>query len=75
MGDAAGLVSLEAPQDLPARADDAYVTVIATEEQAIGAGADAGDLVVLEEGACLVVAELDLADLEEVECFPLGTGQ
>lgn len=71
VGDAARLVRVETSEDLPAGADDAHVSVIAAEEQAIGAGAYAGDLVVLEEGARLVVAGLDLADLEEVECFPL----
>ena len=71
MGDAAGVVCMEASDDLPAGADDAHVSIIATEEQAIGAGADARYLAALEEGSRLVVAGFDLADLEEVECFPL----
>ena len=71
MGDATRLVCVEASYDLPAGADNAHVAIIATEEQTVGAGAYAGYLVVLEEGPRLVVAGLDLADLEEVECFPL----
>lgn len=70
--DADIVVSLEAADDAPAGADDAHVAVGAAEEEAIGAGADAGDLVAVEEGARLVVVgELDLADIEEVEGFPL----
>lgn len=70
--DADILVCLEAADDPPAGADDAHMAVRAAEEEAVGAGADAGDLVAVEEGARLVVVgELDLADIEEVEGFPL----
>ena len=71
MGDATRLVCMEASYDLPAGTDDAHVAVIATKKQTVGTGAYTGYLVILEEGARLVVAGLDLADLEEVECFPL----
>lgn len=78
--DADILVCLEAADDPPAGAHDAHMAVRAAEEEAVGAGADAGDLVAVEEGARLVVfGELDLADIEEVEGFPLrrraGGGQ
>lgn len=70
--DADALVRLEAADDPPAWAHDAHMAVGAAEEEAVGAGADAGDLVAVEEGARLVVVgELDLADVEEVEGFPL----
>lgn len=70
--DADILVCLEAADDPPAGAHDAHMAVRAAEEEAVGAGADAGDLVAVEEGARLVVVgELNLADIEEVEGFPL----
>lgn len=70
--DADILVCLEAADDPPAGAHDAHMAVRAAEKEAVGAGADAGDLVAVEEGARLVVfGELDLADIEEVEGFPL----
>lgn len=70
--DADALVRLEAADDPPAWAHDAHMAVGAAEEEAVGAGADAGYLVAVEEGARLVVVgELDLADVEEVEGFPL----
>lgn len=63
---------LEAADDPPAGTYDAHMAVGAPEEEAIGARANAGYLVAIEEGACLVVVgELDLADIEEVEGFPL----
>ena len=71
MGDAARLVCVEASYDLPAGTDDTHVSIIATEEQAVGAGTNTRYLIGFEEGARLVIAEFDLADLEEVECFPL----
>lgn len=67
----ASLMRLEAPDDLPARSDDSYISIEAAEEQAVGARANTRYFVVLEEGPRLVVAQFDLAHLEEVECFPL----
>lgn len=59
---------LETPDNLPARAHDAHVPIRASDEEAIGAGADAGCGVALEKGACLVIGgEFDLADIEEVK--------
>lgn len=69
--DAADIVGTEAAHDLPAGADDAHVTVEAAEKEAVGARAHARGLVTLEEGSRLVVAELDLCNVEEVEGFPL----
>lgn len=69
--DAADIVCLEAPYDLPAGADDSYVAIEAPEEEAVGPRADAGYVVALEEGARVVVGEFDLADFEEVEGLPL----
>jgi hypothetical protein len=71
VGDSAGIVRLEAAGNLPTGPDDANISIKGTEEQAVGAGANARYLVVLEEGSCLVVAKLDLANFEEIECFPL----
>ncbi|QBZ60911.1 hypothetical protein PoMZ_07855 [Pyricularia oryzae] len=57
----------EAPHDLPAGADDTHMAVVAAEEEAVGAGTDARDLVALEECARVVVTELYLLDVEEVK--------
>lgn len=70
--DANILVRLEAADDPPAGAYDAHMAIDAAEEEAVGAGEDAGYLVAFEEGArFVVIGELDLADIEEVEGFPL----
>ena len=63
---------LEAPNHLPALSNDAYVAIITAKEEAVGSGADAGDLVALEEAARLVVGGVGLGDLEEVEGLPLS---
>lgn len=61
-------MGLEATHDLPARTNNAHVPIGAAEEEAVGAGANACDLVALEEGAgFVVVGEFDLADIEEVK--------
>lgn len=66
------LVGLESAHDLPARADDAYISVNTSQEQAVGSATDARYFVPLEKGAgFVVVGKLDLADIEEVERFPL----
>jgi hypothetical protein len=39
VGNAAGLVSVETPQDLPGGTDDADIAVVAADEQAVGTGA------------------------------------
>ncbi len=44
---------------------------MATEEEAFGTGADATDLIVVEEGLALVVGRVDLAHFEEIERCPL----
>ena len=72
MGDAPRFVGVETPDHFPAGAYYAHVSIFAAEEKALGTGAYARDFVVLEERPCLIVAELDLADFEEVECFPLA---
>lgn len=64
---------LEAPDNLPARAYDAHVAIGASDEEAVGAGADAGYGIALEKGACLVIGgEFDLANIEEVKRLPLS---
>lgn len=66
---------LEGADNLPAGADDPHVAIVAAEEKAVGAGADAGDRVAFEKGARVVVGrELDLADVEEVKGLPLFWG-
>ena len=46
-----GIIRAKAAHDSPAGPDDAHDAVIAAEDQAVGAGADGGDLVAFEEGA------------------------
>lgn len=67
----AGIMRLERPQDLEGRRKDAHNTVVATKEEALGAGANAADLIVVEEGPALVVGWVDQAHFEEIEGFPL----
>jgi hypothetical protein len=62
---------LELPGDLPSLANDADISIARAEEQAIGACADAGDLVAFEELAGFIVGQRYLRDVEEVERLPL----
>lgn len=67
-------VRAEAAHDLPAGADDAHGSVIAAEEEAVGARADGRDVIALKEGASAAlvgVGDLDLGCIEEVEGPPL----
>lgn len=61
-----GIVRLEAPQDLPGLADDANRSVPRSEEQAVGARADARDIAALKDLFRIVVGS-DLGDFEEVK--------
>ena len=71
MRDRTRLIRREAPHDLPARSHDAHKPVIAAEEQTVGTGADAGNVVTLEDCARIVVGDLDLCCFEEVKGPPL----
>ena len=71
MCDRAGIVCLKSPHDFKGRGEDPDNAIIAAEEEAVGSGADTADLVALEEGSALLVWGIDLADLEEIERFPL----
>lgn len=70
MGDGPRFIRLEAPDDLPAAPNNVDVAIVGAEEEAIRTGADAGDGIALEEGACLVVGDLDLGSIEEVKRPP-----
>ena len=70
MGNGPRLVCLEAPDYLPAEPNYVNVAIVGAEEEAIGAGADAGDVIALEEGAGLVVGDLDLGGIKEVKRPP-----
>lgn len=65
------LMRLELPDHLPALANDADVSIARAEKQAVGACADAGNLVALEELAGFIVRQRYLRDVEEVERLPL----
>jgi hypothetical protein len=67
----ARLVRLKRPHHLPALANDADISIARAEEQAVGACADAGDLVALEELAGFIVRQRYLRDVEEVKRLPL----
>lgn len=71
MCNCADIVGLEALEDLPTRAYYTHEAIEAADKEAIRSGADAGNLVALEEELCLFVAGLYLRDVEEVEGFPL----
>lgn len=65
------LMRLKRPHHLPALANDADVSIARAEEQAVGACADAGNLVALEELAGFIVGQRYLRDVEEVKRLPL----
>jgi len=65
------LVCLEGTHDLEGWGKNADNAIEAAEKEAFRAGADAADLVALKERLALIVRGVDLADLEEIECFPL----
>lgn len=68
---AAGLVRLEPPHHLPALAHNADDAILRPKKETVGAGADAGDVVALEELLGVLVREGDLGDFEEVKRLPL----
>jgi hypothetical protein len=64
-------VCLESSQDFEGGGDDSNCAIVASKEEALGAGADTAYLISIEEGLALVVWRLDLADFEEIEGLPL----
>lgn len=64
---------LEPPDDFPSLAQDADVSIVGADKQAVGACADAGDVVALKELAGFVVGQRHLRDVEEVKRLPLRT--
>lgn len=85
----AGFVGLELAHNLEGARDDAHGTILAAQEDIVGAGRNAGDFGLLQrgqggehEGGERVgyieqrgVRELDLGDVEELERFPLQQSQ
>lgn len=71
MGDAPDMVGLELPEHLPALADDADGAIVGADKEAVGALADTGYVVALEELAGVVISKSDGRDVEEVERLPL----
>jgi hypothetical protein len=69
--DRAGFVSLESSQDFEGRRDYSDGAIVASEEEALGAGANAAYLITFEKSSALLVGRYNLADLEEIECLPL----
>lgn len=65
------IVCLECSQNLEIRGQDSHNAIIASYEEILGAGAYAAYFVVLEDGFTLIIWRFDLADLEEIERFPL----
>lgn len=70
MGNGSRLVCLEASNYLPAEPNNVDVAIVGAEEEAIGAGADARDVIAFEEGAGFVVGDLDLGGIKEVKRPP-----
>lgn len=62
---------LERSQNLKSRGQDSHNAIITSDEEILGTGAYAAYFVVLEEGFTFVIWRFDLADLEEIERFPL----
>lgn len=71
MGDRASIVGLESPHHFEGRREDADDAIVAAEEKAVRARAHTAYLVAFEEGPAFIVWGVDLADLEEIEGFPL----
>lgn len=65
------IVCLECSQDLEIRGQNSHNAIIASYEEILGTGAYAAYFVVLEDGFTLIIRRFDLADLEEIERFPL----
>ncbi len=61
----------ESAQDLEGRRENSHDAIVAPKKEALGPRAHAADFAVLEERFALIVGRVDLADLEEIERFPL----
>ena len=66
------IMRLKLPDHLPVLPNNADPSIVRPEEEAVGTGADARDLVALEELLGFIVGERDLGDFEEVERLPLS---
>jgi hypothetical protein len=73
MGNRTSIVRLELANHLPALPNNANPSIMRSKEEAIGTGADAGDLVAFKELLGLFLEEGDLGDFEEVKRLPLDT--
>jgi hypothetical protein len=71
MGYRSRIVGLESSQDFERGREDSYDAIVASKEKILRSRAYTADFVVLEEGPALIVWWVDLADLEEIERFPL----
>jgi hypothetical protein len=69
--DRAGIVCLKCAHDFKGRGEDPDNAIVAAQKETVGSGAYAADLVAFKEGSTLIVWGVDLADLEEIERFPL----
>lgn len=67
----ASVVRLEGAQDFEGWRENSHNAVVAPKKEALGSRAHAADFAVLEERLALIVGRVDLADLEEIERFPL----
>lgn len=67
----ASVVRLESAQDLEGRRENSHDAIVAPKKEVLGPRAHAADFAVLEESLALIVGRVDLADLEEIERFPL----
>lgn len=71
VGDLAGIVGLKLVDHLPVLAEYADGPIAGSEKQAVGAGADAGDIVAFEESGGLGLGKRHLGDVKEVKRLPL----
>lgn len=70
----AGVVGLESVDQLPVLAENANKAIARPQEYVVRPGANARDVIVLEEVGGLAVRERHLGDVEEVKRLPLCRG-
>jgi hypothetical protein len=71
MGYRTSIVCLENSQDLERRREDSHDPIVASKEEILRSRTHTANFIVLEEGSAFIVRRVDLADLEEIERFPL----
>jgi hypothetical protein len=62
---------LKGSLDLEVRRENSNYAIITTEKEVVGARTDATDLIIVQKGRAIIIWRPNLANLEEIEGFPL----